>query len=345
MSQYIVLERISVQNANCIAGLTYGFPAITHFLGYTHALSRKLQQRFGVTLSGCAVICHHHQVHAYQQGGLGDAVFALTKNPLKADGSTPAFVEEGRMHMTVSLVMRSPDLLDAVPTEQLRECINEFVFRQKLAGGNVVDIKSMRLITEADSGSTRRALRRLLPGFALVDRSSLLTEHYQTLRETKPDTTMLNAWLDFASLTYRSNVITEPDQEQGEGVCDSPPAAEQILDAAVPSVWSHVPKPAAGYLVPITTGYRAVSALYAPGEVAKSRDGSCPFRFVEPCYGVGQWLSPHRISDLDDLVWQYEQQGPWYLCKTPQTTINKAGFSPEQEELLKVEQISPLFAK
>ena len=34
MTEYIILERIKVENANCIAGFTYGFPAITAFLGF-----------------------------------------------------------------------------------------------------------------------------------------------------------------------------------------------------------------------------------------------------------------------------------------------------------------------
>jgi CRISPR-associated protein Csy2 len=36
MNQYILIERIKVQNANAIAGFTWGFPAITHFLGFVH---------------------------------------------------------------------------------------------------------------------------------------------------------------------------------------------------------------------------------------------------------------------------------------------------------------------
>ena len=36
MSSLILLRRVRVENANAIAGLTYGFPAITHFLGFSH---------------------------------------------------------------------------------------------------------------------------------------------------------------------------------------------------------------------------------------------------------------------------------------------------------------------
>ena len=44
MSSLILLRRIKIENANTIAGLTYGFPAITHFMGFSHALSRKLMK-------------------------------------------------------------------------------------------------------------------------------------------------------------------------------------------------------------------------------------------------------------------------------------------------------------
>ncbi|WP_234004635.1 type I-F CRISPR-associated protein Csy2, partial [Cronobacter sakazakii] len=33
MSSLILLSHLRVENANTVAGLTWGFPAITHFLG------------------------------------------------------------------------------------------------------------------------------------------------------------------------------------------------------------------------------------------------------------------------------------------------------------------------
>jgi len=79
MSQYLLINRIKVQGANAIAGFTWGFPAITHFLGFTHNLTRKLQNNSGISdirLSGCAVIAHQHQVHTY-----GYNQFIQSKNP------------------------------------------------------------------------------------------------------------------------------------------------------------------------------------------------------------------------------------------------------------------------
>ncbi|MEE2025485.1 type I-F CRISPR-associated protein Csy2 [Alkalimonas mucilaginosa] len=318
MSNYFLLEHLKVQNANCIAGLTYGFPAITHFLGYTHALSRKLQQQFGIELTGCAVVCHQHQVQAYQPSGWGDYVFALTRNPLTKEGNTAPIVEEGRMHLTVSLILEADKAFSNSQQQRLVEMLGLLAQRQKLAGGQVISLKGVSLYSDDDEQAlSRKLLRKMLPGFVLTDRSELLKQHYQQLVATQPNATMLDAWLDFSALTYRAVIADDVDSSTDQH------AAE----------WVRVPKPANGYLVPITTGYKAISPLYPAGAVANSRDPQYPFCFVESAYGVGLWLSPHRVPDVRDVIWRYRQQGPWYLCAT-NTSQNALKLHPEQEAAL-----------
>ena len=57
-------------------------------------------------------------------------------------------------------------------------------------------------------------------------------------------------------------------------------------------------------MVPIPVGYAAISELHAPGTVAGARDPAVPFRFVESVYSIGQWISPHRLGDARDLLWE-----------------------------------------
>lgn len=102
---------------------------------------------------------------------------------------------------------------------------------------------------------------------------------------------MIDAWLDFATMTYR---------------------AEQQEDDSVQ--WQYQPKPAKGYLVPLMVGFTPISPLYAPGDVAKTRDPSTPFRFVEAAYGVGEWRSPHRVTDIHQLIWHYPASTEHYIC-------------------------------
>jgi CRISPR-associated protein Csy2 len=316
MTSLLILKRMQVQNANAIAGLTWGFPGISNFLGFTHALSRFVTQKQGVSLGGCAVICHHHQVQAYQPAGYGEYVFALTRNPLTKEGSTAPFNEEGRMHMEVSLVIECNFSLedidfdtgsDAEDKALLIQQITQKALTQRVAGGMIQHIEGVALValpevTEERDKAFRKAMLSLLPGFMLVDRSELLADHFAALKQQRPEVELIDAWLDFAAIKYRAHTAAEA--KEGE-----------TPDEGTPADWSRVEKPAGGWLVPITTGYKAISPLYEPGEVANTRDASVPFRFVESVYSVGQWISPHRLRDINSIFWRYHQENDWYLCK------------------------------
>lgn len=305
MSTYITLSHLQVQNANCIAGLTYGFPAITHFMGYIHALSRKLQKSHHLSLEGCAVICHQHQIHAYQPKGYGEYVFAQTRNPLTRTGAVAPIIEEGKMHLTVSLVARCEGGISGGDEgiAQFEQTLAELCLTQKLAGGVINALKSV-YVDSSNSEEERRALnqrmrRRLLPGFVLIDRSTYLENHWRNRQEATPNISLFEAWLDFISLRYKA----EPQL-----------AKDEVLSNKTKADWKHVPKPEQGYLVPLMTGYKAISALHDKGSLPDTRDSGTPFRFVEAVYGLGEWKSPHRLQDIDDVLWFYQQKDDWYLC-------------------------------
>jgi len=298
MSTLVILRHLQVENANAIAGLTWGFPAITHFLGFVHALSRKLNQTHGISLEGCGVIGHQQQVHAHSSGR--DYIFALTRNPLTREAKTAPFNEEGRMHMTVSLLVKCNGLVSGEQgAAELSQYIAQYCQQSRLAGGTVTAVGQVQ-VTEwpENERQTRRVLRSLLPGFALLDRSSLLSEHFTALKQTQPDCELLDAWLDFTSIKAL------------------PVANDDKSDDAV--AWSYQPKPAAGFLVPLMTGYRAISPLYPPGTVLNSRDAETPFCFTEAVYSVGEWRGLHRVHSLQELFWQYCYEDEYYLCRSEQ---------------------------
>lgn len=303
---YIVFERISVQDANCIAGFTYGFPAITHFLGFGHALSRKLSVSQNLALQGCAVICHQHQIHAYQLKGFGDYVFAQSKNPPTTRAKakeTPPIIEEGKMNMTVSLVMACPDLNISRTSEinALKQTILNLAHQHRLAGGSIQNIAAIHVINQDEQKLLRKLKRLLLPGFVLMDRSDLLANHYHALKQQQADAELMDAWLDFSALKYQA----QPKLKEGEIELTDTTEAE----------WHRMDKPAKGWLVPVTNGYKAISPIYPAGEVANTRDSTTPIRFVEAAHSVGEWRSLHRIQNVSDMLWHYRYEQDWYLCQ------------------------------
>ena len=306
METLIWLKRIRVENANCIHGMTWGFPAITNFLGFTHALSRQLGKDFDFRLNACAVVAHETQPLAHSSKGF-EYRFSQTRNPLTKKGKTAPINQEGRMHMTISLLLSSEqltsqlELSDSVQDDekQLKQAVIGFLHRTCIAGGSVpaLDDKQVEILS-LGAGEERETLERrvrmnLLPGFALVDRSELLPERLEALRKEDSTADLLDALLSFSELRYQYD---KDEKKEGKGK------------------WKPVSKQ--GYLVPICRGFKAISPLCEAGQVVGSRDPETPFRLVESAYGVGQWLSPHRCQSVEQLLWHYQYRDDWYLAES-----------------------------
>ena len=207
MSQFILINRIKVQNANAIAGFTWGFPAITHFLGFTHNLARKLatEAHFNdITLAGCAVIAHEHHVHTY--GSSYDVEFTQSRNPPylashnKTD--TPPVIEEGKMNMTVSLLIGYEGNIGN-RQENFINWLAKNCLLQRLAGGTILSIKNIEAHTP-EANNISRIKRKLLPGFVLKDCSSYLEKYYLAQQENNKEAELLDAWFDFIALKQKA---------------------------------------------------------------------------------------------------------------------------------------------
>lgn len=205
MSHYILINRIKVQNANAIAGFTWGFPAITHFLGFTHNLGRKLcgvdNSFVDINFNGCAVISHRQQIHAYKPY---DYQFTQSRNPpyLKSHDktATPPVIEEGKMNMTISLIIGYEGNLGNRQDEFIKWLKNACML-QRLAGGTILDINSLEIFNQDD---LRTIKRKLLPGFVLMDRSHYLESHYQTLLNENHNAELLDAWMNFIAIKKKA---------------------------------------------------------------------------------------------------------------------------------------------
>tara|TARA_R110001583_G_C5665439_1_gene410071 strand:+ start:4789 stop:5784 length:996 start_codon:yes stop_codon:yes gene_type:complete len=328
MSSYITLSHIQVQSANCVAGITYGFPAITSFLGFVRALSRKLQKSHGITLNGCAVVAHQHQLLTYKTDKYSDYYFSQTKNPSagqyqqKYIGSTPPVIEEGKMHLTVSLLIECQGFSGTEDDKhKLEQHIKTLCFTHRLAGGVITDIKDAIYENIQNDNAFYQCRRRLLPGFILMDRSDHLTDHLSVLQQENPNAEMLDAWLDFCAIKYQAEAQLEEDE---------------ALSSKAKASWNYIEKTNSGYLVPITTGYQAISDLYPAGTVKNTRDNETPFCFTEAIYGIGEWLSPHHLTNVESAIWRYHYESEcYYLCK--QEVVNN------KDELEHTDDIDELF--
>ena len=206
----LILPHLRIQNANAISSpLTHGFPSITAFLGLMWAMERKLAGRHSALFDSVGVICHDFQEQV-TEGGYTRA-FRLTRNPVGKDGSTAGIVEEGRIHLDITLVFgiggdiinRSDGERDAFARE-----MGDIVSQMRVAGGSVLPSPRApwqtrsRLVSIPQDAAVaakefRYLRRRWLPGFALVCRDDLLRPPCRKATAQRPRS--MPGWISRAS--------------------------------------------------------------------------------------------------------------------------------------------------
>ncbi|MGK8803590.1 type I-F CRISPR-associated protein Csy2 [Acinetobacter seifertii] len=294
MRHFLLIPHLKLHNANAMSSpYTIGFPAMTAWLGAVHALQRKLQtQTCDVTLTKVAISCHEFNLQTYK--GRGDFVHSIigTANPLDKDGSRPAFIEEARCHLKVSLLIEIENL-SIKKREHLLKLIPDLVGSMKFASGDVLAVKECQIIDfdedESQDKELRSILNKLMLGHVLIERRDLVIESMNQGKDA------LDSVLDYLKVTHSSTI-----DEQHNKV-----------------TWTSKRK-AQGWLVPIAVGFQGISEL---GQAKNQRDANTPHRFAESVLTLGEFVMPYRIEHIDQLLWQYhfDSNNNLYLCQNIST--------------------------
>ncbi len=292
----LLLPHLNIQNANALSSpYTIGFPAMTAWLGAVHALQRKLNQTVFETIkfSEVGVVCHNLNLQTYK--GKGDFVHSIigTGNPLDKDGSRPAFIEEARCHLEVTLVIQCEGINPFTQDQQLEAINHNLNSGLKFASGDLLSSGTPEILTMDDDTEQRKLIRRLMPGHALIERRQLMIEAMHDGVDA------LDALLDGLTIKHRSEV-----DEEGN------------------VTWTSKRKHQ-GWIIPIATGFHGITPLVAAGETKNQRDPGVPHRFAESIVTLGEFVMPYRIDNLEEMLWsyQYDQENSLYLCQQ-KTAIN-----------------------
>jgi CRISPR-associated protein Csy2 len=292
VSQYLLLKRLRVQNANALSSpFTFGFPAVTAFMGFAHALQRHLNPEAdldALLITGVGIVSHQFDMQDHQEGF--NRTLKLTANPLDKDGNRPSFVEEGRCHFTISLLLEVENLPVGENAQKrlLTQIQQRVEGRMKLAGGDILGLDKYKPVQVLQDEPANR--RHLMPGYVLMDRRALMEEAMQNGQDA------LDALHGFLQIRHEC--------EQGD-------------DGNV--TWSSR-RAQSGWLVPIASGFHAISEL--TDNALQARDSKTPHRFAESLVTLGEFIMPHRLERLSDTIWRYQHSGNFYACvQTPNTTI------------------------
>lgn len=278
----LLIPHLRIHNANALSSpFTIGFPAMTAWLGATHALQRKLNVRgIGVTVSATGVVNHQMDLQTYR--GSNDFVSSIvgTGNPLDKTGSRSSFIEEARCHLDVSLLIELQGT-NQEQDDEIKEQISHFLNSQmKMAGGDIQSFSppAIFVIEEGNEVDLRRLTRKIMPGYVLVERRDLMIEAMQQGQDA------LDALIDYVAIHHRCEQTDEGDvlwKSFRKAQKDKPP----------------------GWIVPIATGFHGISEL---GQAKNQRDPETPHRFVESLVTLGEYKMPHRFESIADMLWCYQ---------------------------------------
>ncbi|ENM3755275.1 type I-F CRISPR-associated protein Csy2 [Vibrio cholerae] len=283
----LILPHLKIHNANALSSpFTIGFPAMTAWLGFVHALERKLSQAglSDLMLHSAAVVSHRCDVQTHK--GEGDFVHSIigTANPLDKDGSRSAFIEEARCHLDVSLVIEWSGNEEQVQQPEFTLQLQAVIATMKVAGGDVLSFGKPSVKSVITQEDTAQVLRQLMPGYVLIERRDLMIDAMQQGDDA------IDALLGYLTVDHH---------------------CEQLEDQSV--AW-HSQRKTSGWIVPIATGFQGISPL---GEAKNQRDPSVPHRFAESVVTLGEFVMAHKIKHLDDILWQYhpDLENDLYLCQ------------------------------
>lgn len=306
ISTLLLLPHIRVHNANALSSpYTIGFPAMTAWLGATHALQRKLHaDGWAVHCEATGVVCHEMNLNTYR--GPGDFVASIvgTGNPLvpKSEKSNPSnavrasFIEEARCHLDVSLVVQLSDH-DSDDSDALCKRVSHHLnASMKMAGGDILQFNPPEIMVyeEGNQQDIRALNRRLMPGYAIIERRELMQEAMAQGQDA------LDALVDYLSV-YNHCTLNDDGSVTWSRQKKTPPVTEDDF-----------PTPA-GWLVPLATGFQGISPL---GNALNQRDPQALHRFAESVVTLGQFIMPYRLNSLDELLWRYhyDESNNLYLC-------------------------------
>ena len=236
----ILLPRLRVQNANAVSGpFSWGFPSPTAFLGFVHAIERRIAENKNVEFEGfggVGIVCHNFEPQIYQPSQWIPGVFCLTRREkfIKRDpvdkkkyiGKAPSFVEEGRAHMEISLLIAVHGFMTENEGVRFAQDIMQAALGMRLAGGSILPVRNGKRFEaqwwplaedlESQEKQFQKLRRRLLPGFALVLREDRLAEHLDEMRKKKPDTNALDALMDLSRINWEPGEPNPDDPEKTE---------------------------------------------------------------------------------------------------------------------------------
>lgn len=296
--QFLILPHLKVNGANALNSLySVGFPAMTAFLGFGHALERMVEH---LKVISVGVVVHQADFQAVYDRRFHSWAIKAKKFPLiharkptyAGEVSSDSFQPRAYVHLDVSLILECGDI-PREARQDVKENIGSTLSHLRLAGGTITNFQRPRfLFCDNDSdifwkdrkARCNEALRAVMPGFALIQRNDILDD---LAKEGKGDA------LD--RIFYATSSTSTP------------------VEVGKDTVRYQRERHIKGWLIPLAVGFHDLSGAMT---VEKQRSYDAEHHFVEPLISLCEFRMPHRFQSIDEILWHYEYDSAQrnYLC-------------------------------
>ena len=212
MKKYILLEKISIENANAFNNITIGIPAITGFMGFTHALERKLNAKgVEIKFTGVGIEFHEYELKGYRDKH-GHYITTLPL-PSSIPGKNEKEINQHVMNqayidLTMSFVLEvDAEIIDKSMCTTIKRVIESL----RVAGGTINGYKDVKMIN---------SLKDIPYGYFLVLRQDKLNEAFgsdmldKMINAMQNDSSLVPVAIGFKALTNVGYVEGQRDPEK-----------------------------------------------------------------------------------------------------------------------------------
>lgn len=307
-TNYLWIDKIKIKAANAISSpITYGFPAVNGFLGAIHALSRKIprdQYSEQIYLDGVLIAHHESRLHASRSNSYREYTFNQQRLPALKTGRPPAIIEEGRIDLTVSLVVEVKSDGWGFEGEEEKQRFTDWVknqlMQQRIASGSVMSIGNVALFEVTESSLL---IPQLLPAYVLLTAEQDFKEITEILQDKNPESTGIDTLLEMSKLHFIPHEKATEDDEKMIDESDKKSRQVAHWEWEVSSF-----KKGRGWLIPLCVGYQAIFPQFSKGIMKEARFETYPVSYVEPIYSLGKWVFPYRLDQdsFSNAFWRYK---------------------------------------
>ena len=275
---YLILPHLKVFDANAFTGkLTFGFPALTSFGGAVDKVMRHINEKLPqLRAEGFGVICHDFELKMHRKFSNQEFQPVYKKKPMVLAGQKikqPSFIPEISCDLEVTLLIMVEGLKNNEADLMLSLADGSVNSNLKIAKGRIKKAEKAIFIQLADTDKEKieeLLKEKIKAGYALVSRQALVK------REMEQGKDALEILCDY--------------------LCESVTEINNDTDKQLRLV-AHK---AEGNLVPVCTGYRAISSSQV---VRNQRDPDCSHVFAENIITLGEFVSSSTINNLENLLW------------------------------------------